>query len=91
MALVSAGGRDLREIADLTFYGETGDVVVLADSPRSADEHLLTLQVMPDADASEVHLLVEFTDGTEEFISDAFVVEAEASLIPQTPAPPTCD
>jgi hypothetical protein len=91
VALVSAGGRDLREITELTFYGETEDVVVLADSPRSADEHLLTLQVMPDVGTFEVHLLVEFADGTEEFISDAFIVEAEPSLIPQTPAPPTCD
>lgn len=91
VALVSDGGRDLRQIVDLTFYGETDDVVVLADSARSAGEHLLTLQVLPDASSSEVHLLVEFSDGSEEFLSSAFVVEADHTLIPQTPAPPACD
>ncbi|MFT4622058.1 MAG: hypothetical protein ACI8PZ_000711 [Myxococcota bacterium] len=91
VALVSDGGRDLRDIADLTFYGAEDAVVVLTDSARTPDEHLLTLQVLPQAAPTEVHLLVEFADGSEEFLSDAFVVEANPSLIPSTPAPPTCD
>ena len=72
-SLIADDDTDLHEIEAITFYGES-DLVVIAEQDRGTNELLLALDIAPNAVPGANHLLIEFSDGAEVFISDAFTV-----------------
>ena len=72
-SLLSDDGTDLHAIEAITFYGES-DIVVVAEQDRGQLELLLAIDIANNASLGPNHLLVEFADGDEVFISDAFTV-----------------
>lgn len=75
LALISllSEGVDLGQVAEITFYGES-DLLVMAEQLRGDSEIILALDIPNKASLGSNHLLVEFADGTEVFMSDAFEV-----------------
>jgi hypothetical protein len=75
LALVSllSEGADLGEVVDLTFYGDS-DLLVVAEQLREETEIILALDIPNKALLGANHLLVEFGDGSEIFLSDAFEI-----------------
>ena len=72
-SLVSEDGTNLHDIVGITFYGDS-DLAVVAEQDRGELELLLAIDIANNAAAGPNHLLVEFSDGDELFISDAFTV-----------------
>jgi len=66
-------GSDLGEVTELTFYGDS-DLLVVAEQFRGDSEIILALDIPNKAVLGTNHLLVEFSDGSEAFLSDAFEV-----------------
>jgi hypothetical protein len=75
LALISlfSEGSDLAQVADISFYGNS-DLLVMAEQLRGDSEIILAIDIPNNAALGTNHLLVEFTDGTEVFMSDAFEV-----------------
>ena len=79
MISIFAENADLTKLSEVGFVGPS-DIVILANQSRSADEHLLTIDIDADSALGLNHLLLEF-GGDKAFIEDVFtVVDAESDL-----------
>jgi hypothetical protein len=71
----------LYEVSRVEFFGP-GVISVLAEQARADDEYLLTLSVDAAGPVGSYDVLVQFQDGTAEFLTDAFEVVADEADLP---------
>lgn len=76
VSLLGSGTPDLGDVATVSFYGTAG-VTALTLSHRDATELLVTVQVPANVDAGPQDVLVTFDDGTAQFLTGAFTVDAQ--------------
>ena len=81
-----AGGTSLSTLESVTFFGTT-PAEVLATSPRSANEFLITLHVPSDGMTGTQDVLLEWADGKRVLVEGAFLVVATPSEIPADQLP----
>jgi hypothetical protein len=75
-----AEGADLTGLTEVGFVGPS-DIVILANQSRSADEHLLTIDIAANSQLGLNHLLLEFGDDMA-FVEDVFNVVGSESDLP---------
>ena len=73
VSLLTDENSNVSDITEINFYGNS-DLLVVAEQERNDQEVILAIDIAGNSDIGSNHILVEFADGAEVFLSDAFEV-----------------
>jgi hypothetical protein len=73
VSLIAEDTTDLGDVTEITFYGDS-ELEIIAEQDRGSSEIILAIEIANKAAVGLNHVLVEFSNGDEIFLSDAFEV-----------------